>query len=350
MNESHPVYEEMSFQTQSRFLHAGSFLFEFLPSCIPALCLLLLLSCRVEDHTPPTAVISVKPDIGDSLTVFYLNADDSRDDLAEPWQLKVRWDVDSDRRWETDFSLEKDYAWRFPRNGRYTVTCEVMDGGGNRTSVNQDVLVMPVMRDSIFVDTRNSETYRSVFLFGLWWLAENLRYGKAVEDQDVPRDDGVAEYYFRTVPFDYGGFYLWNEVDWYGRNPGQGICPDGWRLPRPTDIIALQEIIYFKKTTGDYLLAGGRLGTDLTLSGRYIRLVGRWEGQTNRSSFWVSDTTRPTRFRTWALYRAAYDEEGLNLVYEGDWRTPGIEGWPAEWGPFSYTHVALPVRCVKEGK
>jgi uncharacterized protein (TIGR02145 family) len=279
--------------------------------------------------------------------MFYMDASASEDDLAEPWQLQVRWDAESDGQWDSDFSLKKDFAWRYGRNGNYTVTCEVMDGAGNTATAIGRVTVMPVMKDSIITDQRDGQQYRAVFLFGTWWLSENLRYGREIGDEGVPRNDGRTDFFIRSGHPEYGGYYLWDEVTGYGEDTVKGICPDGWRLPKPSDLAALQEIIYFKTSTGEYILSGGRLGLDLELAGRYVRQAGIWEGGGTRASFWINDRTRPPRFRSWTLYRSSFDVEGINLVYENDYRTPGIEGWPVEWGPFSYSSVALPVRCVK---
>lgn len=317
---------------------------------LPSTFCLLLCSCTKYDRTAPEVSFVVKPELGDSLTMFYMDASGSTDDLAEPWQLQVRWDAESDGSWDTDYSLKKDFAWRYGRNGSYTITCEVRDGAGNIALATSQVTVMPVMKDSSFTDSRDGQEYRAVYLFGTWWLAENLRYGLEIGDEGAPKDDGKTEFFARSGHPEYGGYYLWDEVAEYGRDTVRGICPDGWRLPRPSDLAALQEIIYFKTSTGEYILTGGRLGLDFTLSGRYVRLAGLWEGGGTRASFWISNGVKPARLRSWALYRSAFDEEGINLIYEGDWRTPGIEGWLVEWGSFSYVAVALPVRCIKSAK
>ncbi len=314
---------------------------------ITLLLLLAFTGCNPIDQNPPQCSIRVSPEVGDSLTVFLFDGDNSLDDLTEPWQLKIRWDAESDGKWETDFSISKQFSWRFPTNGRYTVTGEILDGAGNRSASTFMVEVRDVFRDSSFLDARDGHTYGAVLLVSRWWMSENLRFGQNVDDLVVTRTNGIIEYYSDKNE-NYGAFYTWGEATREGEDSVSGICPPGWRLPRKKDIREVNDLVYFRKNLGKYLLDDGILGLDLRLSGRFVRSAGKWDGQGNRSSFWINDGTKPSRFKSWVLYRTSSEQDALTIVYEGDWGAAAYEGWPIDWGEFNYGQVALPVRCVKD--
>jgi hypothetical protein len=108
--------------------------------------------------------------------------------------------------------------------------------------------------------------------------------------------------------------------------------------------------MYFQSGLEKYLLGEGVLGLDLSLSGRFVRTSGVWDGQGVKSSYWVTNGARPPRFLTWMLYLPSDEEEKIQMLYEGDYGTGSIEGWPRDWGDFNYAKVALPIRCVKDLK
>ncbi len=312
-----------------------------------AILLLALNGCNPVDRNPPECLIRVFPEQGDSLTVFLFDGAGSVDDLTEPWQLKIRWDAESDGIWETDFSISKQFSWRFPTNGIYSVTGEVQDGAGNRSTNTFLVDVREVFRDSSFTDTRDGRSYPAVLLVNCWWMSENLGFGQKTEDFVVTRPNGISEYY--ADPNDeYGAYYTWSEATREGEDSVTGICPPGWRLPRKKDIREINDLVYFRKNLGKYLLTDGILGLDFRLSGRFVRSAGKWDGQGFRSSLWINDGTKPSRFKSWALYRNSFETDALSIVYEGDWGAAAYEGWPIDWGEFNYGQVALPVRCVKD--
>lgn len=304
-----------------------------------------LLGCSQVDKIPPEVLFTISPPFGDSLTVFSLDASETRDNRSEFWQLKTRWDIHDDGVWETDFLSLNQFAYRFHSKGIHKVTCEVIDGAGNKARHTEEILVTTTRKDSAFIDPSTGLSFNGVFLFNRWWMSRNLDVGEVLDTITIPRDNQLVEKYVHPDDQQYGGFYTWEEATHYLRDTVQGICPDGWRLPRPDDIGVLQEITFFNQYLDEYLGPGGKFGLNLPLSGRYIRVRNVWDGAGYRGNFWVNDGVKPIRFLTWVFYRNSYI---LNTIYEATWGVPGIEGWPVEWGPFNYKKVALPVRCVKD--
>jgi uncharacterized protein (TIGR02145 family) len=303
----------------------------------------------MPDRVAPECNITLYPSIGDSLTVFLFDASGSKDNLTEDLFLKVRWDVESDGYWETDWSISKKFSWRYTRSGIYQVSCEIIDAEGNTGQSSRVVTVRGTYRDSIFTDPRDGKQYKAALIQDRWWMAENLKYGIAVDVDIIPKNDAVTEYYSDPHGL-YGAYYLWQEATIGISDTLQGACPPGWRLPRVEDIRELNDLLYFQTSLGKYVLEEGILGLDLSLSGRFIRTAGQWDGQGTKTSFWITNGTRPARFLTWMVYLPGTGTESLRVLYEGDYGTASIEGWSRDWGEFNYSKVALPVRCVRDIK
>jgi uncharacterized protein (TIGR02145 family) len=232
--------------------------------------LICLSGCEAFDREPPEGSFKTAPYVGDSSTVFLFDASGVTDNATPAWQLRVRWDYNGDGTWETDWSINKKGAWRFASDGLYTVACEVTDFTGNTTLAKDTVWVRPVHGDSLLTDTRDGHVYGTVLLYDRWWMAENLAYGSAIAGVRYPEDNGTTEYFAKPDSLLYGGYYTWSEVTDYGKDTTRGICPEGWRLPRPDDIKLLNDLGFIRDTIDHYLFSDGILGTRFLLSGRYL--------------------------------------------------------------------------------
>lgn len=87
-----------------------------------------------------------------------------------------------------------------------------------------------------FVDSRDQHSYVQTRVGGHCWMAENLRFGKEVEDmrQDDDRILETSCYQNKSESCRrLGGLYTWNEAM-------AGVCPPGWRLPTDADWTALE--------------------------------------------------------------------------------------------------------------
>jgi parallel beta-helix repeat protein len=94
-------------------------------------------------NTPPTATFTVSPSTGYLNAVFSIDASsssDAEDDLSE---LEVRWDWESDRTWDTSWTIEKTDTHQYSAEGTYAITLEVRDTEGLTDCTTREVTVVP---------------------------------------------------------------------------------------------------------------------------------------------------------------------------------------------------------------
>ncbi len=99
--------------------------------------------------------------------------------------------------------------------------------------------ILAQSEDLFLVDGRDGQTYKTVRIGEQIWMAENLNYGKVV-DNCQQTDNGIIEKTLyendTSLPKIYGGLYTWNQaMNWQRGEGSQGICPDGWYIPSLTD-------------------------------------------------------------------------------------------------------------------
>ena len=86
--------------------------------------------------------------------------------------------------------------------------------------------------------------YNTVLIGDQCWLKENLNIGAMVNGGGNQSNDGVVEKYcYNNDPANctsYGGLYQWGEAMQYVTTEGtQGICPDGWHMPKEAEVQTL---------------------------------------------------------------------------------------------------------------
>ena len=313
-------------------------------------------SCELPDKQAPEADFTIQPRFGDSLTVFHFNASNSSDNYTDNFRLKVRWDINSDGEWESGFSINKHFAFKFPGNGTYSISCEIHDDEKNIATITQILQVAPVPRDSTFTDPRDGQEYKAVFLFDRWWMSQNLNYGTHLQEGDKASDNSTAEKYnypYSTYDSIYGGYYTWNEATDYGRKQENGICPEGWRLPRFEDINRIKEILFFTRDYTPYLAINKQFMLDLALSGKFYMNSETWHLQGTSGNFWINHKQPFDKFVSWIYYRKnntrVYDTlYGPRLTTDYQPLDTEFVEWQNTWGEFSYHKVALPIRCIKD--
>jgi hypothetical protein len=79
----------------------------------------------------PVAAFTLAPPSGDVFTTFCLNASCSSDDEDAVEDLEVRWDIDGDGVWDSDWSLTKTMEVVYDIPGTYVVRLEVRDTDGS---------------------------------------------------------------------------------------------------------------------------------------------------------------------------------------------------------------------------
>jgi uncharacterized protein (TIGR02145 family) len=113
-------------------------------------------------------------------------------------------------------------------------------------------------------DIRDGKTYSTVQIGTQCWMAENLNVGTMINGSTESSNNGTIEKYCYNNSADsctvYGGLYLWDEMMNYSSLEGaQGICPDGWHVPRHSDWCTLTT---FLDNGVDCGLLVGYTGTD----------------------------------------------------------------------------------------
>ncbi len=181
------------------------------------LLLLLAIGCGKEknDNNPPTAIISISPPNGTMETTFLMDGSESFDLEDSLSQLQFRWDFESDKTWDTEWTYEPTKRKRYTDPGVYQVSLEVKDTEG---LVALSVTFVEV-NEFILIDLRDMEEYKTVKIGKQIWMAENLNY----ESQSVSWCHSDSEDNCRT----YGRLYDWHTA--------QFVCPAGWKLPSAED-------------------------------------------------------------------------------------------------------------------
>ncbi len=89
-------------------------------------CAVFLSACE-KANTPPEAIFSIVPEIGNTDHIFIFDATDCIDNEDAADDLKVRWDFESDGFWDIPFTTVKTFKHHYPVEGSYTISMEVID-------------------------------------------------------------------------------------------------------------------------------------------------------------------------------------------------------------------------------
>ena len=183
--------------------------------------------------------------------------------------------------------------------------------------------------DSCFVDARDGQTYRMVYIARRIWMAQNLNY--KTPKSYCYKDDS-------TNCAKYGRLYTWSAaVDSVGtwsdagkgcgnsvrkspNNPARGVCPEGWHLPSHEDwnalIAADSTTTKLKSTTG---WAGGGnsvvVNGFLALPAGYGESSGLYTGLGYKTYFWSTREDFTDRAEGMALY-AGESEADHETLYK----------------------------------
>lgn len=295
--------------------------------------LLFIISCGKEKavepivtpptptNTAPTANFTVSPSTGDVNTVFTFNASTCSDAQTAASALQVRWDLNGDGTFDTNWSTTKTESGNFSSAGTYTAKLEVKDAGGLIGSTTKTLVVDAVSSGEIFTDSRDGSVYNIITVGNITWMDDNLRYeipGKQITDASAWNNNSTNDawtYYnndkdtYRDV---YGILYQFEAA--------LAAIPDGWRLPTELEINALTESL------GGISVAGGKLkeegtshwtapNTGATNSSGFTALPGglRYDDGTfqdvgNYAAFWTS--TVYTGLDAW-FWLLSYDDATL---------------------------------------
>ncbi|MBO4768741.1 MAG: fibrobacter succinogenes major paralogous domain-containing protein [Bacteroidales bacterium] len=210
------------------------------------------------------------------------------------------------------------------------------------------VAVIPCKTDStdsceygVLTDERDGQTYKTVKIGGLWWMAENLNYAYL---RPTERSDSSSFCYNDSLEYceKYGRLYTWYAA--------LKACPSGWHLPWTKEFETLLIGSYF--VWGEPLKSTEWNGTDLygfsALPGgiRYDSEAYGFDGEIvysdvlTRAVFW-SDTKVPRNTTSGWTVPLQYDvDEAMGLSLSRN--SAG-----ASLGP-QVIDDAYSVRCIKD--
>jgi len=123
-------------------------------------------------------------------------------------------------------------------------------------SVNENaeqITDIPIPETGWMVDPRDGKKYKTIYIAGLWWMAENLNF-------EAPNDNSRCYNNDENNCKKYGSLYGWN----YASN----ACPEGWKLPEIHEYSQLLDYYpYEYSNQGNQLLEGGVSGFNAQRSG-----------------------------------------------------------------------------------
>lgn len=177
-------------------------------------------------------------------------------------------------------------------------------GSSSDTVIISFALSSPFGCGGLLTDTRDGQTYETVLIDTLCWMAENLNIGTVIDNGTDQTDNGIIEKYCSYNGIEdscdvYGGLYQWNEMMQYSITPGiQGICPQGWHLPTDDEWKALEGAVDSQYDAGNT----------------------EWNGLNEWRGYDAGKKLKSTS--GWANNGNGTDDYGFSVIpntYQGDW-------------------------------
>ena len=166
-------------------------------------------------------------------------------------------------------------------------------------------------RVGIFVDARDSQSYKTIEIGGLVWMAQNLNYF-----------DASDSLYERTSCYNESTEYCEKQGRLYAWNVAMVSCPHGWKIPSKADFDNLIEAVGGFDFAADSLMS---LDFVSEIGGGY-HFLEYYNYFDEYAYFWTTDEVRANYARTVML------EKGRSSVSYDE----------------TYEEFALSVRCVRK--
>ena len=253
------------------------------------------MSIKLIDNTPPNALFTVSPSSGTTSTIFVFDASGSTDHQDTITLLQVRWDIDGNGIWDTDWDFEKTIRLQYSNEITYTAILEVKDTKGLTGTDTTSIIISysgsgePCPGTPTVTD-EDGNIYPTVQIGGQCWMKENLRVGTRIDGEfNQISNDTIEKYCYdddSTNCETYGGLYQWGEMMQYDTTEGtRGICPEGWHLPTDDEWKILEMKLGMSESEAD---TTGWRGTD---QGEQLKSTSGWirnSNGTNSSGFEAS--------------------------------------------------------------
>lgn len=206
-----------------------------------------------------------------------------------------------------------------------------------RTDYPAEYYLNPDLEYGHFTDQRDNREYNTIEYKDKIWMAENMKY----EDASETEQENIIPCYSHSDCDNVGRYYN-HEI-------AGKICPDGWRLPDSSDIIALGDTSIIAQL---YSQLGGMHPNSLDPYGMSLLPTEKTEIKRSSSSVLIrehSSTSNGFSTFLWLnetgsngkrLYTIIGSERGIKHV-DFQWYTPQPD-------PYIDGKLFLPIRCIKK--
>ncbi len=182
----------------------------------------------------------------------------------------------------------------------------------------------------------NGDYYTTIQIGDQCWLKENLNVGTIINSGTDQTNNGTIEKYcygdVSTNCDTYGGLYQWDEAMQYSTTDGaQGICPEGWHIPKYSELLTLRDYVNDEATK--LIDVNAREGYTYTNTAGFSGLfAGKWDDSDSRF------TGQDYEGDFWSTYYYGSQARGKKLLY-----------YYANLGDFYFDKTdAVTVRCIKD--
>ena len=206
-----------------------------------------------------------------------------------------------------------------------------------RTDYPAEYYLNPDLEYGHFTDPRDNREYNTIEYKDKIWMAENMKY----EDASETEQENIIPCYSHSDCDNVGRYYN-HEI-------AGKICPDGWRLPDSSDIIALGDTSIIAQL---YSQLGGMHPNSLDPYGMSLLPTEKTEIKRSSSSVLIREKSSTSNgFSTFLwlnetgsngkrLYTIIGSERGIKHV-DFQWYTPQPD-------PYIDGKLFLPIRCIKK--
>ena len=111
--------------------------------------------------------------------------------------------------------------------------------------VDPDGLLNPNISYGVLVDSRDNQTYRTVKIGRLTWMAQNLNY---VSERSIPSDYGIGRLYQWPEALGLDSTHISESFEFdalklIAHENHRGICPEGWHIPTVIEYVLLVKAV-----------------------------------------------------------------------------------------------------------
>ncbi len=273
-------------------------------------------------NTAPNALLVLGNRFGNTSTDFYVHGRGSYDRESSYLDLKLRWDVNDDGKWDVQHN-DKFEAWlNFDKPGKYPIAFNITDTQDKSVTVYDTITVFQGNHQTDLVEDRRMSFipnyYGAVLIGNTWWTQSNSRY---IPPQGPPPPPGAYTVNAYKNEYDsiskYGYLYPYSAL-----KSKYSPCPDGWRIPSLEDWEQLMTDLEPYNSISD-LLVGGYSELHLQLTGQ--KESGAYEGKGRMVHYYTTSITPQGHIYVWYIDNLLKKNKSVLVP----------------------SYYSLPVRCIK---